>query len=788
MRRLSTISMVLLIAATPLATAKGTVAWTQFRGSSAEGPGAAGSLPAGDFGLAVAWSQELGSGYSNVWITKDKAVTMFADEEVDIVAAFDLASGEEIWRHALGPKYAGHDGSDDGPIGTPTVSDGTVYALGPNGVLVALSLSNGKELWRHELSDENSSVPFYGYTTSPIVIGDQVVLATGGEGHAVTAFDRKSGKPIWTRGDDTVSYQTPMVVELGGRAQLLTVTNHLLMGLDPATGEILWQLEHTGGDQLDEAAHPTAIDGERFVVKYARGARMYRWTGDGVEEVWQTRAFGNTYALPVLFGDHLYGFSGSVLTCVDVADGEIAWRSRDLRGQGLAAVGDAIAVLSADGDLVLVEPSPEGYRERTRVSALEAGSYAVPTFSDGVFLVRNLQQIAAIKVDRSLTPQVATVDEADRLKGQFGTWVATVEALSPSERAAAVDRRFAEVASTPLIEDDGWVHFVWRGEAEDVGLTGDVTPSGEEQGLYHVEGTDLFFRSLQLDPKAQYSYGLIVDFGNPQTDPGNPYTVDNGFVVLSELRMPEWPASPHLDPPADDAPRGTLDRFLFHSETLDNTREIQLWRPADYGRDPGQRYPVLVVNHGDNLLRGGLMQNTLDNLVGKSVAPLIAVFVPRVASPEYGGPSAEGYNRFLIEELLPHLDYHYLTDPDRRAIMGPGSAGVAAVLAAIEHPDVFQMAATQSFYPIEPTQEQLPSLISKSGDKPELIYVVWSRHDYDLGQGRRADEASRELIGMLREADIPVVEQVSDYSPGWAGWRGQDDDILARLFPMPADE
>lgn len=234
--------------------------------------------------------------------------------------------------------------------------------------------------------------------------------------------------------------------------------------------------------------------------------------------------------------------------------------------------------------------------------------------------------------------------------------------------------------------------------------------------------------------------------------------------------------------------RGTLDRFPFRSEILDNTREIRVWRTADYGRDPEQRYPVLVVNHGDNLLRGGLMQNTLDNLVGNSVAPLIAVFVPRLSGPEYGGPSAEDYNRFLIEELLPHLDRHYLTDPTRRAIMGPGSAGVAAVFAALAHPDVFQQAASQSFYPIEPTQERLPSLIADTGPKPELIYVVWSRHDYDLGEGRRADDASRELLALLREADIAVVEQVSDYSPGWAGWRGQDDEILVRLFPMPATE
>jgi enterochelin esterase family protein len=330
------------------------------------------------------------------------------------------------------------------------------------------------------------------------------------------------------------------------------------------------------------------------------------------------------------------------------------------------------------------------------------------------------------------------------------------------------------------------VQLIWRGEAEDVAVAGSAVEGGREQPLHRLAGTDLFFRGLQLDPLAEYTYNFVVDYGTPTTDPRNPHTVDNGFGVASELRMPQWPASPHLEPPAEGAPRGRLDSFPFRSEILGSSREIQVWRPADHGRDPERRYPLLVVNHGDNLIRGGLMRNTLDNLVGTRVAPLVAVFVPRANPPEYGGPAAADYTRFLVDELLPHLDRHYLTDPTRRAIMGPGSAGVAAVYAAFERPDVFRMAAAQSFYDVEPTRERLPEMIAKADPKPELIYVVYSRHDYDLGGGRRADDASRTLIGQLQAAGVRVIEHVADYSPGWGGWRGQDDEILAALFPLPA--
>ncbi len=196
---------------------------------------------------------------------------------------------------------------------------------------------------------------------------------------------------------------------------------------------------------------------------------------------------------------------------------------------------------------------------------------------------------------------------------------------------------------------------------------------------------------------------------------------------------------------------------------------------------------MLVVNHGDNLLRGGLMRNTLDNLVGDVVAPLIAVFVPRHDAVEYGGPNADDYTRFLIEEILPHVDRHYRTDGERRAIMGPGSAGVAAVYAAFKHPEVFQKAAAQSLYPIPPTQDRLPEMIAEAQVKPEHVYVVWSNHDYAFDPARRSDDASKALVEQLRSAGVEHTEHIADYSPGWGGWRGQDDEILAALFPHQAE-
>lgn len=749
-----------------------------------------------EFGLSMVWDRELGSGYSNISVADGRAVTGFTAGEVDVLAAFDQETGAEIWRFELGPKYAGHSGSDDGPLSTPAISGDRVYALSGHGLLVSLDFESGKEIWNHQLDESNSTPPYYGYSTSPVTVDNLVIVATGGEGRAVTAFDRASGEVRWTAGSDSVRYQTPLVTKLNGRPMIVAVTDNKVLGIAPESGEMLFELPHGWDGRTSESAQATSIDGESFVVNSFDGSALYRLTGGGVEEVWRSRAFGNSVAIPVLHEGHLYGFTGRFLTCAVVDSGEIVWRSRPPGALGLSLVGDTLAVVAQSGHLVLADASPEGYREITRIAAFEEGDYATPTFVDGQFLVRNLKRLASVRVDTSATPQLAEgeteVAPTGHLLGELKTWVAATLELPESERQAAVDARFASIEASPFfeagveagVENSGIAHFFYRGEAEDVGLDSQEIAPGDDNALHRIPGTDLYLRSAELDSAAQYTYTLTIDFEDGTPDPHNPYVVDNGASQVSEVRMPDWPPSPHLEPPAEGAPRGQLDIFQFRSEILDNARQIQVWRPPGYGSDPETRYPVLVVNHGDNLLRGGLMRNTLDNLIGQEVAPLVAVFVPRAAGPEYGGELVDDYVRFLVDELLPHVDRHYLTDGENRAIMGPASAGVTAVYAALQRPDVFQRAAAQSFYPVEPSHQRIKEMITAADHRPELIALVWSTRDYELGEGQTAEAVSRALAEQLRAGNIPTREQISAYSPGWGGWRGQHDDLLAALFPM----
>ncbi|MEM9598807.1 MAG: PQQ-binding-like beta-propeller repeat protein [Acidobacteriota bacterium] len=784
--------VVAVLPSTALAAEQG-AQWPGFRGPTQSPEGV---FPQGDFGLSVEWKRSLGSGYSSFAVAGDRVITQFTDGDADVLAAFRDGDGGELWRYRIDNKYAGHDGSDDGPLATPTVAGDRVITLGANGQLVAVSLADGSELWRVELDEESSNVPFYGYTASPLVTDGLVILTTGGDGRAVTAFDLETGAVRWSQGDDTVTYQTPILAELDGRRQLVAVTDQWAFGMVPDDGEILWRFRHSEGDERQTSAHPTVLDDRHILVTVGDGSLALEVSGGGtqVKEAWRSRAFGNALVLPVVHDGHIYGFTGRILTCADAATGEIRWRSRGASAFNLSLVDGHLVILSrGEGEAVVVEANPEEYVEKARLPLFDRGDYADAAYADGRFFVRNLTHMASFRVDRGAAPGIAqAAADPNRIRGSLGALVKEIEGMPKAQRQAKVDA-FFEGRSLPLVETTeggaGLAHIVHRGEVEDVAVSGVfLGRDGGQVTLHRVDGTDLFYRSFELDPGGQWEYQLSIDYGQAGPDPANPFPeVDEGFGRFSELRMPQWTPSPHLEAPAAGEPRGTLDSFQFTSEILENTRRIQVWMPPGYGGDA--RYPVLVMNHGDRAVRGGLMVNVLDNVVGQSVAPVLVVFVPRAHGPEYGGDRAADYTRFLTEELLPHVDRHYRTLPEPRGIMGPGSGATASILGAMQAPGTFQRVAAQSFYVVEEMREPLFGMIAAADSRPEMVYIEQSRNDYVIpANGIDAGRDSKDLAEALRKQGFRVVEDSVGGAAGWSSWRGQTHRLLEALFPAEAGE
>jgi len=753
-----------------------------------------GLFDGGAFGLERVWSQPLGSGYSGIVVVDGRLATTFSDGESDYLVALDASSGAEQWRYRISDAYKGHDGSDDGPLATPTIAGGVVYGLGARGGLFAVSLEDGMERWRHDLvADFGAVKPHYGFTTAPTVIGDLLVVETGGDaGRSISAFDRDTGKLRWSTGDDPVRYQSPMAFELGGTTSLVAVTDRSLLGLALETGEVLWRHQHTEDDGRGfSSAQPVPVGEGRILLIDGRESALFQVTqnaeGYAVEEAWRSRALrsqGN-FSEAVPYEGYLYGYSGNFLTCVDPDTGEMVWKSRP-PGVGLLVLVDGhLVILIRSGEIVVAEATPEEYREVSRVQALERGYFTRPSFAGDKIYVRNLADISAIGITKASSTDAANAErtEADPdLRGDFGAFV---EKLAVAEnKSERVERFLAEHPTLPILEGN-LVHFVYRGEVDDLAVSGNFIRGGGEHTMHRVEGTDFYFRSYELPEKAIFTYRFLV-FDEPMTDPANPQKTGPEGSERSVLATAGWQAPSHLREPEGE--RGSIETLQWKSEQLDNEREVQVYLPPGYdqGKSDG-RYPLLIVNDDEQALSIGEMDKSLDNLIGKTVAPLIVAFVPSVRGNELDSKAAE-YTRAQVEELIPLLDKTFRTDARReaRAIMGQsryGGPGFAAIYLALHHPETVSQAAAQSY---EHGELEGQLMAAASGVKHDLeLLFHWSSYDsfnqfFDFDARR---DAKSVVAALEKNGYSPKVFE-SDDGVGWGMWQGRMAEILEALFPL----
>jgi len=794
-RRMRSICLMLATAMLGLgfvATAAHAADWVRWLGPNQDGTAAGdGLFPEDGFGLDVAWARPLGIGYSGIAVAEERAITLFADGESDFLVAVDAGTGEELWRYRIDAMYGAHDGSEGGPVGMPVVDDGVVYGVGAQGHLFAVRLEDGEAVWSLHMEEAfGSRAPGYGYTTCPLAVGDLLFVQTGGTGgRSLAGLEKTTGKVVWSIGDDEVTYQSPILATLAGREQIVAVTEARILGLVPASGEILWSHALEMEDGQDAYATPLLLGDDRFLLTGQEESRAYRVAAaDGVfalEEVWTSTNLKQSLATPVLHEGYLYGFSGDFLTCVNSEDGEKVWKSRPPGGRGLILVDDRLVIFANDGSVVVVRASSEGYREEARVKVSEAGTYTYPSFADGVFFVRNTRDFAAVKVGPALA-EAAIADLAAPRHG-FERFVRAVE--KADDPRLLVDEFMTSQSGFPVVENDRWVHFLYRGAVEDIALTGSMLEYQTEEPLVRVAETDLYYRSFEIEPGARWEYRFNVDFDNPQPDPLNPWRVagdPNGD--FSEVATSGWKRPGYLAPYRGDRP-GRVETFTLASEIMGDEREIAVYLPAGHGGG-NDTYPLLVVNDGKDWLADAHMANTLNHLVGRSVAPVVVAFVERpqaTAQEEFGGDKSADYVRMLTEELVPRLEADYRTraEPEARAIMGIADGALMAVHAAVARPDVFGKAGGCSFYLANPETPHLKAaLAERTGQGQASFWIVWNRYEWQRPEWN-VDLArdSKAMVETLRSHGYSVDDREALDSAGWGSWRIETAEILQQIFP-----
>jgi outer membrane protein assembly factor BamB len=355
-------------------------------------------------GLKLLWQQPVGGGYASFVVADGRAYTIEQRRKQEVVAAYDVTTGREIWKNTWDAEFKESMGGD-GPRATPSWHAGRLYALGAAGELRCLDAASGKTLWRKNILEDNGAQNLqWGMAASPFIVDEMVVVLPGGApGKSVAAYKRLSGEPVWRAQSDKQAYTTPVVATLAGKRQLVVVSAERAMGLTVESGDLLW--EYPWKTEYDvNSAQPIVLGENRlfFSAGYGHGAALIEIgiSGDKFEAkpVWSNNKMKNKFSSSVLYEGHIYGLDEAILACIDPATGDLKWKGgRYGYGQVLLASGHLVITTEA-GDVVLVKATPAGHREVARFPALQGKTWNVPAIAGGRLFVRNTTGMAAFQI------------------------------------------------------------------------------------------------------------------------------------------------------------------------------------------------------------------------------------------------------------------------------------------------------------------------------------------------------------------------------------------------------
>jgi outer membrane protein assembly factor BamB len=383
--------------------------WSQWRGPDRSGrsteTGLLDEWPA-DGPLRV-WSvSNVGVGVGSVAVRDDRLFVQGIQDGQSAVSALRRADGTRIWMKTLGASGQNREGS--GPRGTPTVDGDRLYALTENGDLACLRVEDGRVLWqRNILTDFRGRNPAWMISESPLVDGDQVIVAPGGRGAGMVALDKMTGDTLWVAKElsDQAGYASPIVADVGGVRTVMTLTAAAGVGVRASDGKLMWR-HRAAANRTANITTPIFHDNKVFYsASYGAGGTLLGLHAEGddvvAQEIYRTRDMQNHHGGIVLVDDYLYGFNNSILTCLEFATGKLMWRHRSV-GKGSLSYADGHLYILSENDVAgLVEATPEGYREqgRFRVAAGRgAPTRAHPTISRGRLYLRNQGTLGAYNI------------------------------------------------------------------------------------------------------------------------------------------------------------------------------------------------------------------------------------------------------------------------------------------------------------------------------------------------------------------------------------------------------
>lgn len=345
-----------------------------------------------------------GSGYSSFSSAGGRLYTLGARAGNEYVMAFDRATGQKVWEYLNGRRYENDRG--DGPRSTPTVDGDRLYVLGGSGDLTCLEHATGKKVWSINLIQKfGGRNPYWGYSESPLIVGDRLLVNAGGPRASIVAIAKADGATLWQNHADEAGYSSPMLMRTGSLNQVIFFTGSRTLAVDSRDGRLLWSYNKVANGTANIAT--PIVRGTRVFLSsdYGTGAALLDVRAAGnlasASEVYFTRDMRNHHASSVLIDDHVYGFSSSILTALKFDTGTTAWRDRSIGKGSLAFADKRLYLYSENGIVGLAEASPTGYREHGRFTlAQQSGlpTWSHPIVSGGLLIIRDQDNVYAYNV------------------------------------------------------------------------------------------------------------------------------------------------------------------------------------------------------------------------------------------------------------------------------------------------------------------------------------------------------------------------------------------------------
>lgn len=387
--------------------------WTGWRGASRDGvvSGFAARTSWPD-ALKLKWKILAGEGHASPVVSGGRVYLHSRRGEQEVVAAFDLSTGKEIWSDKYPVSYTMHPaatGHGKGPKSTPVISNGKLYTLGITGIISCYTLQDGKLRWRKDFAGQyKTSSPYFGTAMSPLVDGSTLIAHVGGhDSGALTALNTETGEIKWTWKGDGPGYASPIAVDIDGTHQIVTQSQQNIIGIDAATGELLWKIPFDT-EYVQNIITPvvyqktlifSGINKGVFAVKVSK--LNNRWQ---TETLWHNKDVAMYMSSPVLSGDLLLGLSHKnkgQYFCLDARTGKTLWTSEPRQGENAAILtaGDLLFMLGDDAELIVARVNLSAFQVIKKFSVAEGATWAHPVILKNQIIVKDVSMLALWSLD-----------------------------------------------------------------------------------------------------------------------------------------------------------------------------------------------------------------------------------------------------------------------------------------------------------------------------------------------------------------------------------------------------